>query len=141
LQDLRDVLRQLAWSVGRAPSPPRFRVFSYAEKAEYLAFVWGTVIMVASGLVLWFNDLSLRLLPKWVSDAATAVHWYEAILATLAIAIWHFYMVVFDPDIYPMDRAWLTGGADAEHVRRSRPAYYRLLRRLTSSTASSTSDK
>jgi cytochrome b subunit of formate dehydrogenase len=141
VQDLRDVLRQLAWSVGRAPSPPRFRVFSYAEKAEYLAFVWGTVIMVASGLVLWFNDLSLRLLPTWVSDAATAVHWYEAILATLAIAIWHFYMVVFDPDVYPMDRAWITGRVDAEHVRHGRPAYYRLLRRLTSSTASRTSDK
>ncbi len=127
-QDLHDVKRQLAWSLGRAATPPRFGVFSYAEKAEYLAFVWGTVIMVVSGLLLWFNDFSLRHLPTWVIDAATAVHWYEAILATLAIAIWHFYMVVFDPDVYPMDRAWITGRTEAGHLRHRRPAYYRLLR-------------
>jgi cytochrome b subunit of formate dehydrogenase len=129
-QDVWDVLRQLAWSVGRATEPPRFKVFSYAEKAEYLAFVWGTVIMVASGLVLWFNDFSLRHFPTWVADAATAVHWYEAILATLAIAIWHFYMVVFDPDVYPMDAAWITGRASADHLRHRRPAYHRWLRML-----------
>jgi hypothetical protein len=48
------------------------------------------------------------------------VHFYEAILATLAIVIWHFYMVIFDPDVYPMDLAWLTGRTSAEHFRRTR---------------------
>ena len=84
-------------------------MFSYAEKAEYLAFVWGTVVMAASGFILWFNNWSLRNLPKWVSDAATALHCYEAILATAAIVVWHFYMVIFDPDVYPMDLSWITG--------------------------------
>jgi hypothetical protein len=80
--------------------------------------------------VLWFESWSLRLLPTWVLDAATAVHWYEAILATLAILVWHFYMVIFDPDVYPMDRAWLTGQASADHLKEQRPAYARLARRL-----------
>ena len=44
-----------------------------------------------------------------MSDAATAIHFYEAILATGSILVWHFYMVIFDPDVYPMDMAWLTG--------------------------------
>ncbi len=114
---------------GRGPRP-RFGVFSYAEKAEYWAFVWGTLVMAGSGFVLWFENWSLRNLPKWVTDAATAVHWYEAILATLAILVWHFYMVIFDPDVYPMDAAWLTGRASGDHLRHTRPAYYRLLRRL-----------
>ena len=51
----------------------------------------------------------MQFLPKWVLDLATAVHWYEAVLATAAILIWHFYSVIFDPEIYPMDFAWLTG--------------------------------
>jgi hypothetical protein len=36
----------------------------------------------------------------------------------------HFRIVVFDPDVYPMDHAWLTGKTSAEHVRRTRPGYY-----------------
>lgn len=98
--------------------------FSYAEKFEYLAFIWGTVVMTLSGFLLWFDDFTLRHFPKWVADAATAVHYCEAILAALSVLVWHFYMVVFDPEVYPMDRAWLTGKASADHLRRTRPAYY-----------------
>jgi cytochrome b subunit of formate dehydrogenase len=127
-QDLRDVLRALAYNVGLARTPPRFFMFSYAEKAEYLAFVWGSVIMAVSGGLLWANDWALRYLPKWVSDAATALHWYEAILAALAILVWHSYMVIFDPAVYPMDLAWLTGSVPADHLRETRPVYYRWLR-------------
>jgi hypothetical protein len=83
--------------------------------------------MALSGMVLWFENWSLRNWPKWVADAATALHWYEAILATLSILIWHLYMVVFDPDVYPMDRAWLTGRTSADHLRHTRPDYYRRL--------------
>ena len=102
---------------------------NYAEKMEYWAFFWGTLVMAASGFLLWFESVSLRVLPTWVIDAATAVHWYEAILATLAILVWHFYMVIFDPDVYPMDHEWLTGRASADHLRAQRPAYERLARR------------
>jgi hypothetical protein len=59
-----------------------------------------------------------------VTDAATAIHYYEAILATLAILVWHGYMVMFDPEIYPMDTAWLNGKVPAEHLKHSRPEYY-----------------
>ena len=40
---------------------------------------------------------------------ATSVHFYEALLATLAILVWHFYSVIFDPDVYPLNTAFLTG--------------------------------
>jgi cytochrome b subunit of formate dehydrogenase len=115
------------FNLGLSKTRPRFGVFSYAEKAEYWAYLWGTLLMAVTGFVLWFDDFSLRHFPKWVSDAATAMHYYEAILATGAIVIWHLYMVVFDPDVYPMERAWLTGRASAQHVRHHRPAYYRAL--------------
>jgi len=127
LRDLQDLWNVLRYSLGRAPRP-RFGPVNYAEKIEYWAFVWGTAVMALSGFVLWFENWSLRNLPKWVSDAATAIHWYEAILATLAILIWHLYMVIFDPEVYPMERAWLTGRVSADHLKATRPAYYRALR-------------
>jgi hypothetical protein len=52
------------------------------------------------------------------------VHFYEAILATLSILVWHFYMVIFDPEVYPMDLAWLTGRASEDHLRRTRSDGY-----------------
>ena len=91
--------------------------------------MWGTVVMTVSGCLLWFNNFTLRHFPKWVSDAATAVHYYEALLATFSILLWHFYMVMFDPLVYPMDTAWLNGKVPADHYRHSRPAYYRALER------------
>jgi cytochrome b subunit of formate dehydrogenase len=94
---------------------------------EYWAFMWGTVVMALSGFLLWFDNLTLRHFPKWVSDAATAVHWYEALLATFSILIWHFYLVIFDPMVYPMDTAWLDGKISADHYKHTRPVYYREL--------------
>jgi len=78
--------------------------------------------MTATGFLLWFNSFALRHFPKWVSDAATALHYYEAILATLSILIWHMYTVVFDPAIYPMDRSWITGKAPSPHSQVVPPA-------------------
>ena len=141
IDDLRALLRMFAYNLGLADSPPMFGKFNYVEKIEYLAFLWGTAVMAATGFTLWFNNLALRYFPKWFSDAATALHYYEAILATLSILIWHMYTVVFDPDVYPMDRAWLTGMASADHLRHTRPEYYAELRRLQELQAKQLEDK
>lgn len=102
--NLRDVLR---FNLGYSPTRPVLEEFSYVEKTEYLAFMWGTIVMSLTGFLMWFNSFSLRHFPKWTLDAATALHYYEAILATGAILIWHMYLVIFDPDVYPMDRVVL----------------------------------
>jgi len=95
--------------VGVRKEAPHSAKLSYIEKSEYLAFVWGMVVMGVTGILLWATDFTLRWFPKWVSDAATAVHFYEAVLASLAILLWHFYWVIFDPAVYPMDTTWWTG--------------------------------
>ena len=131
LKDATDLLGMIRYNLGRLKTRPTFSMFNYVEKAEYWAFLWGTVVMAVSGFILWFNNFSLSNFPKWVSDAATALHFYEAVLATGSILIWHFYTVIFDPEVYPMDLAWLTGKASADHLRHTRPSYYR---RLTEAT-------
>ncbi|HWB99719.1 MAG TPA: cytochrome b/b6 domain-containing protein, partial [Bryobacteraceae bacterium] len=108
-KDPVEALANFSYNLGFRSQDPGRSAHSYIEKAEYWALIWGTVIMVATGVMLWANNLMLALLPKTWLDVATSVHFYEALLATLAILVWHFYSVIFDPDVYPMDPAWLTG--------------------------------
>jgi len=129
LKDATDLLDVLRYNLGLSDKEPKFAKFNYGEKMEYLAFLWGTVVMAISGFLLWFNNFTLRNFPKWVTDAATAVHWYEALLATFSILLWHFYLVMFDPMVYPMDTAWLDGKIPSDHYRHARPEYYRELSR------------
>jgi cytochrome b subunit of formate dehydrogenase len=109
VQDAREALANFSYNVGLRSAPPGRSAHSYIEKAEYWAVVWGAGVMIVTGFMLWGNNLMLALFPKLWLDVATSVHFYEALLATLAIVVWHFYTVIFDPDVYPMDTAWLTG--------------------------------
>jgi hypothetical protein len=72
--------------------------------------------------MLWANNIALRFLPKSWLDVATTVHFYEAVLATLAIVVWHFYSVIFDPEVYPLDTAFLTGTSVRVHEHAEEPA-------------------
>jgi cytochrome b subunit of formate dehydrogenase len=107
--DFKEFVHRVAYNLGRRAEPPAPVRVGYVEKVEYWAALWGTAITAITGLLLWFENLTLTWLPGWVPEAATVLHFLEAILATLAIAVWHFYFVIFDPAVYPMDTAWLTG--------------------------------
>ena len=76
---------------------------------EYWAVIWGTIIMGVTGLVIWFKMDVTKFLPRWAVDVALTIHYYEAILACLAIVVWHFYHVIFDPDVYPLNWACWNG--------------------------------
>ena len=107
--DVPEALFNFAYNLGLTSRRPYISPHSYIEKAEYWAVAWGTVIMGMTGVMLWANNLTLHFLPKAALDFATTVHFYEAVLATLAIVVWHFYSVIFDPDVYPLETAFLTG--------------------------------
>lgn len=109
MHDVHEFREKVLWFFGRRAEMPKSPPLGYAEKAEYLALVWGTIVMAVTGFVLWFSDWSLANLPKWASDVATVIHFYEAILASLAIVVWHFYFVIFDPLVYPLDTTFITG--------------------------------
>jgi cytochrome b subunit of formate dehydrogenase len=109
INDVSEGTLNFAYNLGLRSERPRLSDHSYIEKAEYWAVVWGAVVMALSGLMLWADKFTLKWLPKSALDLATAVHFYEAVLAGLAIVVWHLYSVIFDPDVYPMETAWLTG--------------------------------
>ena len=116
-KDATDVVNVLRYYLGWGGDKPEFKRFNYAEKAEYWALVWGIIVMAGTGIMLWAKVSFSSLLPRWWLDIATAVHFYEAVLATLAIIVWHFYQIFFDPDTYPMNWAWWDGKVSAHHYR------------------------
>jgi formate dehydrogenase gamma subunit len=120
-QDLLDVLANLRHLLNPKAPKPKFGRFGYAEKAEYWAVVWGTFVMGGTGLMLWFKVYATQHLPRWVVDVALTIHLYEAILASLAILVWHFYFVIFDPDVYPFNWAVLDGKMTRHHHHDEHP--------------------
>jgi cytochrome b subunit of formate dehydrogenase len=116
-KDAFDVWATMRYYLGLSSEKPKFGRFNYAEKAEYWALVWGTALMGLTGIMIWAKVWVGNLLARWWVDVATAVHFYEAILATLAILVWHFYQVFFDPDVYPMNWAWWDGKMPVDHYR------------------------
>ncbi len=117
LDDARGAWQNVAYYLGLSSRKPDFARFNYAEKAEYWALVWGMIVMAVTGIMLWAKVIVGNRLPRWWLDVATAIHFYEAILATLAIIVWHFYQVFFDPDVYPMNWAWWDGKMTLHHYR------------------------
>jgi cytochrome b subunit of formate dehydrogenase len=116
-KDAFDAWATMRYYLGLGGEKPKFGRFNYAEKAEYWALVWGTALMAITGVMMWANVSTGNLLARWWVDVATAIHFYEAILATLAIVVWHFYQVFLDPDVYPMNWAWWDGKMPVEHYR------------------------
>jgi cytochrome b subunit of formate dehydrogenase len=109
VSDIREMMEGLMWRLGLRQQQPHYSAHGYIEKAEYWALVWGTAVMALTGVLLWFNNWTLSMLPKIWLDVARSIHYYEAVLATASILIWHMYTVIFDPDVYPMDAGWWTG--------------------------------
>ncbi|MCG2815919.1 MAG: cytochrome c3 family protein [Candidatus Aminicenantes bacterium] len=108
-KDFIQFFQRTFYNLGLSKKEPKFERFSYVEKAEYWALIWGNVVMILTGLILWFDNFFIQFLPKGILDVSLVVHYYEAILASLAILIWHLYSTVFNPQVYPMNPSWLTG--------------------------------
>ncbi len=124
VDDLLDAVDMIKFYLGFSNHKPLFDRYNFIEKFEYLALAWGSAIMIGSGLVLWFEEEAMRVLPKWALDVAKVVHSYEAILAFLAIIIWHFYHVHLNPEVFPMSRVWLDGKISEHDLRELHPLEY-----------------
>ena len=120
-KDLADVWQAVRYLGGFTKVKPKIGRFGYAEKMEYWAVVWGTIIMGATGLAIWLKIDVTQFFPRWVVAVATTIHYYEAVLACLAIVVWHFYHVIFDPEVYPLNTACLDGRISEEFQAHEHP--------------------
>ncbi len=120
-RDLADLWQAVLYLTGWRAERPKIGRFGYAEKMEYWAVIWGTIIMGVTGLMIWLKLDVTRFLPRWAVEIATTIHYYEAVLACLAIVVWHFYHVIFDPDVYPLNPACLDGKITRELQEHEHP--------------------
>lgn len=134
-KDLKDVIGNFGYYLGASKVKPKIARFGYAEKAEYWAVVWGTILMGLTGLMIWFKLGIFGFLPRWAIEIALAIHFYEAVLATLAIIVWHFYHVIFDPDVYPVNFAFLDGRVSEELYREEHELAYEESKQETNKAA------
>jgi cytochrome b subunit of formate dehydrogenase len=118
VEDVKHVLHDVAYYLGRRKHKAYYGRYSYAEKMEYLAVVWGTVIMAITGFMMWNPISTARVLPGEVIPAAKAAHGAEAILAILAIIIWHFYHV----HVKHFNKSMFTGQITREEMKHEHPA-------------------
>ncbi|MEO0290587.1 MAG: cytochrome c3 family protein [candidate division WOR-3 bacterium] len=104
LKDISDAINLLLYNLNIKKEKPELdHPFTFYEKFEFWALVWGTIVMSITGIALWFKDFFLNFMPSFILDIFLLIHFYEAILATLAILTWHFYWAIFDPEVYPMN--------------------------------------
>ena len=123
-KDLRDAVQNVRYFLGKVKEKPRFGRFSYIEKFDYWAVYWGCIIMIGSGAFLWGESIVLKYFPKYVLDIAHEMHSDEALLATLAIVIWHFYNVHFNPERFPGTLMWWHGQISEHEIKEEHPLEY-----------------
>jgi predicted CXXCH cytochrome family protein len=115
--DAKQAVQNVAYYLGLRKKEPAFDKFNYIEKAEYWALVWGTLVMGLTGFILWFPTLPGDNAPVWLIKVSETVHYYEAILATLAIIVWHWFFVMFRPKEYPVSLTVLDGKMTVDHFK------------------------
>ncbi len=120
-RDGQNIVQNLKYFLFLSDERPRFHKFSYIEKFDYWAVFWGMFIMAGSGLVLWFPVQVSYILPGIIIQIAYVAHSDEAMLALLAIIIWHFYNVHFNPRIWPANKVWFKGTLTEEEMEHEHP--------------------
>ena len=112
VKDGKDAVQALSYNLGMSKQEPKMPRFNFTEKMEYWAMLWGFLVMAVTGFMLWNPIATARILPGEFIPAAKVAHGGEAILAVLAIIIWHFYHV----HIRNFNKSMFTGKISREQM-------------------------
>ena len=117
LQDAKDALQTLLYNFRISAQPPQMGRYTFGEKVEYWAVIWGTVIMVMTGFMLWNPIATANFFPGQFIPAAKAAHGGEALLAVLSIVTWHIYNV----HVKQFNRSMFTGYISRHEMEHEHP--------------------
>jgi cytochrome b subunit of formate dehydrogenase len=121
MDDFKDAIVNMKYYFGLRNHPAHCGRFDYKQKFEYWGVVVGGILMIGTGLILWFPVLATHVLPGEFVPAAKAAHTNEALLAFLVIVTWHIYNSIFSPEVFPLDTAIFTGSISRERMIHEHP--------------------
>lgn len=127
-RDFSDFLQAIRYNLRISDEYPRFGRYGYKEKFQYWGATAGIFLISLSGVVLWAENISMRILPKLFLDLTIIIHGYQGLLAFVILLFWHVYNEHLHPAVFPMNKAWLTGKVEAEWLRQEHPLEYEKLK-------------
>jgi len=118
IEDLKHLIQDIQYYIGLRKRKAYYGRYNYAEKMEYLAVIWGTLIMGLTGFMMWNPITTAKMLPGEIIPSAKAAHGAEAVLAVVAIIIWHFYHV----HLRHFNKSMFTGKLTRQEMEHEHPA-------------------
>jgi len=132
VKDAKDFFQNMFYYLKISDRKPLFDRFNYKEKLEYWTGWIGNIIITLTGFFLWFPQY----FPKFIFDLSILLHTMEAILASCAIMVWHFYEVHLKPGKFPMSRIWLDGLIPEHELEEEHPLEYQRMKQAERTDAS-----
>jgi formate dehydrogenase subunit gamma len=120
-KDFTDAILQIRYYLGVTNEQARFDRFDYRQKFEYWGLVFGAVIVISTGVILYWPVAAATVLPGEFIPAAKVAHSNEGLLAFLVVILWHVYNAHFNPDVFPFDKTIFTGEITRERMAHEHP--------------------
>ena len=124
LTDFRDFIQDMKHTFGLSKERPQFDRYSYRNKGAYWLAWAGALVMVVSGLILFYPIGSSANLGAWAYPLALIIHGDAALLAVGWMVFVHMYFAHFSPQVFPADKSIFTGKVPAKRYREEFPLEY-----------------
>lgn len=134
LKDFQDFKQQVLYYLGLTKEHPRFGRYTWKQKFEYFGVIFGVLIMGTTGLIMWYPFEVMRFLPISFIQIANLFHTWEAVLASIAVFIGHFFDEHFGK--FP-NLSWITGNIPEEEMRHEHSLEYEGIMRAIEAEKSS----